>query len=378
MKMIDRSYETMTSKQRVRSVFNREKPDRVPINFLTNPGIKARLCEYVKKYVGSNVDLLDYLGVDFRWIMAGYNGPVLHVSDRKDRNVHSQYGWRTRYIEHESGGYWDYCDFPLEMAEVDEVAAWKLPDPDNYDYASLEAQLAANDGYAIHLGHAGLACIINTAGFWRGMEQVFVDLITEDEAGLLLIDRFMGLYLGVLERELHTIDKIARTKGKCAKDMVDFVWMGEDLGTQIAPLISVELLEKQILPRQKPFFDLCENYGIPTMLHTCGSSSWSYEHYIKMGLKAVDTLQPEAVNMSPEYLKKTFGGRLVFHGCISTAGKLAFGTEQEVVDECTHILEVMKPDYEYCFSPTHDIQDNTPVENVLAAYAIAHSVGRYE
>ena len=33
-----------------------------------------------------------------------------------------------------------------------------------------------------------------------------------------------------------------------------------------------------------------------------------------MGINGVDTLQPEAKEMSPEYLKKHFGGRLFFHG----------------------------------------------------------------
>ena len=191
---------------------------------------------------------------------------------------------------------------------------------------------------------------MNIAGFLRGMEQVFVDLITEDEAGLLMIDKFIAVHFGKLERELHTIEKLARSKGKRVNELVDFVWMGEDLGTQ---------------------------HGLPTMLHTCGSSSWAYEDYIKLGLKAVDTLQPEAANMSPEYLKRTFGGRLVFHGCISTTGKFAYGTKQEAIEDCEHILEVMKPGYEYCFSPTHSLQDNTIVENVFAAYATAHKAGRY-
>lgn len=41
-----------------------------------------------------------------------------------------------------------------------------------------------------------------------------------------------------------------------------------------------------------------------------------------MGISGVDALQPEEVNMSPEYLKQTFGGRLAFRGYISTAGPL--------------------------------------------------------
>ena len=62
-----------------------------------------------------------------------------------------------------------------------------------------------------------------------------------------------------------------------------------------------------------------------------------------MGIDAVDTLQPEAKDMSPAFLKKRFGGRLAFHGCISTAGPLAFGTVADVVRYCRDTLDVMMP-----------------------------------
>jgi uroporphyrinogen decarboxylase len=113
------------------------------------------------------------------------------------------------------------------------------------------------------------------------------------------------------------------------------------------------------------------------MLHTCGCSSWSYEEYIKAGLKAVDTLQPEAKDMSPEYLKKTFGGRLVFHGCVSTAGALTYGSLKDVEEDIKYTMEVMKPGGGYCMAPTHRIQDNTPLENVLCMYEKAKEFGRY-
>jgi uroporphyrinogen decarboxylase len=374
---IIKAKESMSSKERVRRVIRREKPDRVPVNYFSNPGINARLMQYLGLEKDDYGGLYNQLGVDFRGIGAWYNGPVLHSSKREDRMVNSMYGYVHRWIENESGGYWDYCDFPLEFASVGQVAEWAMPDPDNFDYSSLEAQINANEGYALHLGGAGLACIMNTAGFFRGMEQVFVDLITDDEAGLLLIDRFIAQQLATLERELAAIDKIAGKQGKKLNEVLDFVYMGEDLGTQHTQLISMQILKKHILPRQKPFFDLCAYYELPTLFHTCGSSSWAYEEYIKLGLAGVETLQPEATNMSPEYLKKTFGGRLFFHGCISTGGALAFGSVQDTVKDCADILEIMMPGYEYCFSPTHSLQDNTPVENIVAAYNTAHSAGVY-
>ncbi|MGI6506557.1 MAG: hypothetical protein ACOX2V_09335 [Clostridia bacterium] len=74
---------------------------------------------------------------------------------------------------------------------------------------------------------------------------------------------------------------------------------------------------------------MAKAYDLPVIIHTCGSSSWVYEEFIEMGMNGVDTLQPEAANMSPQYLADHFGGRLVFRGCISTAGPLAYGTVEE-------------------------------------------------
>jgi uroporphyrinogen-III decarboxylase len=81
--------------------------------------------------------------------------------------------------------------------------------------------------------------------------------------------------------------------------------------------------------------------------------------------------------MSPQYLKATFGDRLAFHGCISTAGPVASGTVAEAVACCRRTLEVMMPGGGYCFAPTHALQDDSPTENVVAMYDTAHRYGRY-
>jgi uroporphyrinogen decarboxylase len=355
--------QTMTSKERVQAFFRGEKTDRVPINMAWNPLIRQRVMDYFE--AENHRELQQALGVDFAGVWAPYKGPVL-FEPVPDRKVCPLTGERTRWVEHGSGGYWDFCDFPLEHATVDEVAAWPFADPDDFDYSPIEAQADEYPEMAFHCGHPGMACIINTCGFLRSMEQVFVDLITDDEAGLLLMDKLMAMQYGQVKRTLEA------GKGK-----IDFMWMGEDLGTQIAPLISMDLFRKHIRPRQQPFFDLAKEHGIPTLLHTCGSSSWAYEDYIEMGLTGVDTLQPEAANMSPEYLKETFGGRLVFHGCISSTGPLTFGTPDEVEADCRKTLETMMAGGGYAFSPTHCLQDNTPTENAIRMYETVHQHGWY-
>jgi uroporphyrinogen decarboxylase len=96
-----------------------------------------------------------------------------------------------------------------------------------------------------------------------------------------------------------------------------------------------------------------------------------------MGIDVVDTLQPEAKDMAPAYLKERFGDQLAFHGCISTAGPVAYGTVQEVVDDVCVTLKTMMPGGGYALAPTHQLQDNSPTENVVAMYEAAKKYGQY-
>ena len=81
--------------------------------------------------------------------------------------------------------------------------------------------------------------------------------------------------------------------------------------------------------------------------------------------------------MAPAYLKERYGERLAFHGCISTAGPLAYGTVEEVVHTVRETLAVMMPGGGYALAPTHQIQDNSPTENVVAMYEAARIYGQY-
>ncbi|MBI3945862.1 MAG: hypothetical protein HY321_08075 [Armatimonadetes bacterium] len=353
----------MTPKERVLTAFARREPDRVPIDYGANPGIDLRLKQHYGVAPGDDEGLRQALGVDFRGVGGRYAGPRLH-EDVGDRKV-SNWGVHRRYVRHESGGYWDYCDFPLKDADEETIANWPMPSPDHYDFSGVAEACERYRPYAIN-GSGGFGDIINGNGFLRGMEQTLIDLVTDDPAGLLLADRRMAIQLEITRRALEA-----------AKGGVDFIWLGEDLGTQIGPLISLQTFRKHIRPRYLPFCDLARTYGVPVMIHCCGSSSWAFNDFIEMGIQVVDTLQPEAKEMSPAYLKKTYGDRLAFHGCISTAGPVAYGSVADVRENCRETLEIMMPGGGYCFAPTHALQDNSPTENVVAMYEAAHAYGRY-
>jgi len=358
--------ETMTSKERVRRTFAYEPTDRVTIGYSANPNIHGKLCGVLGVNPSDLEGLYQKLGVDYRSIMPEYTGKHLHKAP-KNRIVDQLEGCIMRWVEHGSGGYWDYCDFPLKDATDEMFDNFPVPNPDDFDYdGALERAKSYGNKFALYVGHAGIPDVLNSNGRIMGVEDILCHLILNDESAMRFIKRRADFQFKMMER---TIDK--------CKDYLDFVWLGEDLGTQIAPMISLDLYREQLKPIHKQFADLANSYNLPSMVHTCGSSSWVYEDFIEMGIKGVDTLQPEATNMSPKYLADNFGGRLNFRGCISTAGPLAYGSANETEQVCRETLEIMMKVGGYHFAPTHEIQDNTPVENVVAMYNSAHKYGRY-
>lgn len=354
----------MVPKERVRTAFAHEEPDRVPLDYVANAGIDAKLKAHFGLKPGDHDGLLEAIDVDFRSATPRYTGPPLH--DPQPDRVINEWGANMRWVEHETGGYWDFCNWPLAEATLEECRSFPLPSPDDYDYDDALARARRYGDYYVTVGDAGVCDVINSTGMVRTMEQVLVDMMIEAPESAAYFERKSAIQLEVMERILD------RGRG-----LVDMLWIGEDLGTQIGPLIGLDLYRRVLRPLHQKFVDLGRAYGVPIMIHSCGSSSWAFDDFVEMGISAVDTLQPEAADMEPAMLKERWGDRLSFHGMISTAGPVAYGSEADVRSSVREILAVMMRGGGYACAPTHALQDNSPLPNVLAFYDEARASGIY-
>jgi hypothetical protein len=267
-------------------------------------------------------------------------------------------------MEHSTGGYWEPWPGRLKDLDPQTARTYPMPSPDDYDYGSVAAQCKEAAPFAVS-AQSGFE-VMNWTGRHVGDETMYVGLATGDPALLTFIRRFVEIKLEILRRTLAA-----------GGGGIDFLRIGEDLGTQRGPRISMDLFRERVRPIHEPFLRLARRHHLPVMIHSCGSCSWAFNEFIDMGITAVDTLQPEAANMDPAYLKATYGDRLAFHGCISTAGPVATGSPAETTAYCRRTLEIMMPGGGYCFAPTHALQDNSPTENVVAMYAAAREFGTY-
>ena len=65
MYRIEKAPETMTSKERVMRTFAFEKTDRVPIDYMANPGIHQRFCQALGISAKERLGLVEVLGAGY-------------------------------------------------------------------------------------------------------------------------------------------------------------------------------------------------------------------------------------------------------------------------------------------------------------------------
>ena len=345
---------------------NHQQPDRVPLGLISpNRDIYQRLTKHFGLPPHDYDGLLAALNIDMRLLGVPYVGPVLHPP-LPDREVDPLWGVHTRLVKTATCDYWDYCDFPLKNATLEEVEAWPMPSPDDYDYTVIPAECQRHADKFVVYGHPGTPDVINSTGMIRTMEQVFMDMATEDPVGMAIFQKRTASMLATMERALDA-----------AKGGIDLIWMGEDLGTQYTPIIGLDMYRRIVRPHHQQFADLARKFNVPVMIHSCGACDWVFSDLLEMGITVHDAVQPEAKNMSPAEVKKNWGDRMSFHGCISVAGPLSHGTVDQVVEYVKKTIDIRKPNGGYIVAPTNMLQDCTPVENVVAMYETARTYGKY-
>ncbi len=352
---------TMTPKERVLTACRHEQPDRVPIQAYLTPEIHAQLESYFR-----GADVFAALGVDLRSVGAPYKGrrgPGPGMPGEAD--TYDEWGVGYTYKRHEaSGSYPEASELALaELRTIADVEAYPWPSADDCDYSALLAACDAVSDYAVCFGGAGIPDILNGVSRGRGMEQVMMDIATQDPVGIAVIDRRVEHYYEYCRRGLQA-----------AGDKIDILCIGEDCGSQLGGMFSPATFDEFFVPRLKKFMDLAHDYGALVMLHSCGDTSDIMPTFINMGLDILDAMQPEPPGMDAARIKRLYGDKLTFCGLISTQQTLPHGTVEDVRREVRRRIEVVGEGGGYICSPAHCIQPDTALENVLALFAEAQGL----
>jgi uroporphyrinogen-III decarboxylase len=78
-------------------------------------------------------------------------------------------------------------------------------------------------------------------------------------------------------------------------------------------------------------------------------------------------VQCSAAGMDPVHLKKEFGKHITFWGGgVDTQDVLPFGSPEEVRKQVLQRCEIFGEDGGFIFNAIHNVQANTPTENIVA------------
>ena len=351
----------MTSRERVLAVFRGEIPDRIPVWC----GASPEFMEKARKHLGvdSAEDVLVRFRDDFRRVYSRYAGP-----EKFDPVKNAAIGSRLSIwgVERKGEGYGVPANTPLKDATLEDVENYPWPSPDWIDVSHIrEDALRWGGQYAI-LG-----------GEWCPFFHDLLDLLGMEDALMMMYEEPEVVH-AVLDHLMDYYYECNRRIFEAASDVIDIAFMGNDLGSQTGPLISVPLFEEFFVHRFKRLCDLAHSYGLYTQMHVCGDFHQLIPCMKAAGIDAVQSLQPVNSKMDAAYLKEHLNGEVIFNGCIDSVNKLIYGTVQDCIDETRRVISIMKPGGGYILSPSHDyLLEMTPVENVLAMYDTCYECGKY-
>lgn len=150
---------------------------------------------------------------------------------------------------------------------------------------------------------------------------------------------------------------------------VDAVFIcGTDFGTQISTFCSVETFRNLWLPYYKKINDwIHQNTNWKTFKHCCGSIRSLIPSFIESGFDILNPVQCSAAGMDAKELKSEFGAHIVFWGGgVDTQKTLPFGRPEDVKKEVFERCEIFSKHGGFIFSSIHNVQANTPVQNIVA------------
>jgi len=351
----------MTSRERFLNTINGGITDRPPLYLSFTPQSARRVCEFLKiPYENpvdsmlstrvSHIDMCIHLGSD---AIATAAIPPESKPTFTNEEGHIINEWGMVFID--AGLYNEFYSYPLAHAEsVKDIEDYPFFDPldtSRFSFARGTVKKFSDKTGII----ADLECsIFETSWYLTGLEKFLMDMMMQKP------------YVEAL------MDHVAWINTETGKQLIstgaDMIWCGDDFGTQQGLMIDLETWRKYFKPRIAKMFEEFRsvNPDIKIAWHSCGAVYDLIPDFIEIGLDILNPIQPKAYGMDPQRLKNEYGKDLIFFGGICIQELLPKGSPDQIRDEVIRRAEILGKNGGYIIAPAHNIQEDTPVENIIA------------
>lgn len=374
----------MNSRERILTALNHREPDRIPFDlgstqvtgihvvayarlreYLGLPRVTPMLCDVVQQLALPDDDIIEKLGVDVRGLfpLNSHNWNIVNRDIGEYWEYVDEWGI-THHRPKPDGLYYSLVRCPLSDSSVtqDDVRAYRFPSTaDSARIAGLDelARAYRAQGRAVMVKGV-LAGIFEMAQRVRGMENLLMDMASNESLAGALFDKMLELKLAFWEMALPRL-----------RDVIDVVSEADDYGTQVSQLISPRMFRQQIKPRLATLFARIHQL-VPhakIFFHSCGNVRPLLPDFIEIGVDILNPVHITAAGMEPRALKRDFGKDIVFWGGgVDTQDILPHGTPQQVKDDVRRNIDALAPGGGFVFNTVHNIQADVPPQNIVAMW----------
>lgn len=183
----------------------------------------------------------------------------------------------------------------------------------------------------------------------RGMDNLLMDFYMHPEFAKELLKKIADYNIQQVREAL--------------KYDIDAIYFGDDWGMQNGLLMGYDCWKEFIYPELKRMYGFVRENKKFVLIHSCGDVDELFDDLVEIGVNCFNPFQPEVMNIHELFRK--YRKKLSFWGGLSIQRTLPFGTKEEVIEESKRLLNEGR-EGGYIFSPSHAVEGDVPVENLIA------------
>ena len=265
--------------------------------------------------------------------------------------------WGTTWEKKQEG----VMGFPVRHPISDEASlrAYRWPDPDDERICGGIYTLARDfAGSDVFLGGRHRDTLWEKAYMLVGMENLMIYFHTEPGFAREVLHRIMDFQMGIARHYL--------------KAGIEYAALGDDLGTQLGPLISPRAVQDFLVPEYRRLFDLYRQRGVLIEFHSCGRIDWMIETFMRLGVDILNPVQATANDLVK--VRAMTQGRMALAGAVSSAIIMDGPVERIRRAACERIWQLAQSGGYFCRA---DQGLPFPPDHAVALAEAVEQYGRY-